>query len=297
MNMKKLLTIISLAFCCMINLYAQVEDRADWEADFDDDPQMLEDRIAAQRRQAAIRAAVAKKKQQEEATAAVKPETLYKEMNTPRKIANEMNNANATSQETEDLSAALSGQTDVLPARLQTARPTTAQSIYEQKEDSHMMFMGIELNGTISEMDKQLAAKGAKVSSVTNSLPYGQRLYNGTFSGKKADIIVYYNTATSEVYKAQAIIKSHGKVAAEQLQSEMLMKLDMKYDAYHRTGNPVRDEYDHQFHRYSWMLENGNIELFTTSSGRSDNSDFFLHIGYKDYENDARNRADELNDL
>lgn len=297
MIMKKILTLLALAFCYTLSMHAQVEDKADWESDFDDDPQMLEDRLAAQKRQAALQAVIVKKKQKEAEAAAVKPETLYKEDNTPRRIANELSDANTASQETEDLSAELSGPTDVLPARLQTARPTTAENTYEQSEDRHIQFMGLELNGAITEMDTKLASKGVRVSPVTNSLPYGQRLYNGTFSGSNADIIINYNIRTSEVYKGQAIIKSRGKSAAEQLMSEMLMKLDMKYDAYHRVSFPVKDEYDHQFHRYSWMVENGTIDLYTTSSSRSDNGDFFLHVEYMDYENEMHNRADELNDL
>ncbi len=71
----------------------------------------------------------------------------------------------------------------------------------------HMKFMGIPLDGTITQFQAKLAKKGVThdVAGSKNLSP-GCRGFKGTFSGKKANIYVYYDTTSKVVYRAKAVI-------------------------------------------------------------------------------------------
>ena len=71
----------------------------------------------------------------------------------------------------------------------------------------HLMFMGIPLTGTINQFQTKLQAKGVRHDrQLSNELPLGIRAFKGTFSNRKANISVYYNSKTLLVYAAKAYI-------------------------------------------------------------------------------------------
>ena len=170
-------------------------------------------------------------------------------------------------------------------------------SVIAFAQNSHIKLMGIELNGTISEFQTKIQAKGAMVSPDSKSYPNGTRAYNGTFSGEKATIIVWYNERTKQVYRAKAIIKRYGKDMIEQVMSTMEGKLDLKYGTDCKESELVKDDYLHEFKQSGYTLENGTIGLFVTSGGFTDQVQFSLHIDYHDKENYAKNTAEEMDDL
>lgn len=70
----------------------------------------------------------------------------------------------------------------------------------------HLKFMGIPLTGTITQFQQKLAAKGVKYDkAMSQQLPAGVRMFNGTFAGEKSKIFVYYDPSSKVVYKAKAV--------------------------------------------------------------------------------------------
>lgn len=171
----------------------------------------------------------------------------------------------------------------------------TAMQAQESKE--HLKFMGIELNGTITDFQAKLLAKGLTVSPQSKQQPSGIRIYDGTFSGEDAQIVVWYNPRSKEVYRAKAIISRYGKDLVEQLMSSMETKLDAKYGTKNKESGEVKDDHLQEFTQHSYLMGNGTIDLFIVSTGYSAQNTFFLHIDYKDKENFIKNTQDEMDDL
>lgn len=172
-----------------------------------------------------------------------------------------------------------------------------ALAICAQDSAEHLKFMGIELNGPITDFQKKLLAKGLTVSSSSNQLPAGMRSFDGTFSGEEAEIIVFYNTRSKEVYRAKAMISRKGKDSIEQLMSKMGSKLDAKYGTDSKISDKVKDDYLQEFTQYNYITGNGSIGLFISSTGYSDQSLFYLQIDYQDKVNLLKNTQDEMDDL
>lgn len=165
----------------------------------------------------------------------------------------------------------------------------------EQKE--HLKFMGIELNGSISDFQTKLQTKGLTVSPQSKQQPTGIRVFDGTFSGEDAQIVVWYNPRTKEVYRAKAVISRYGKDLVEQLMHSMERKLDAKYGTEYKESDEVEDDHLQKFVQHSYLVDNGTIDLFIVSTGYSSQSNFFLHVDYKDMENFKKNTQDEMDDL
>jgi len=168
-------------------------------------------------------------------------------------------------------------------------------TIYAQ--DSHLKFMGIELNGTITQFQNKLAAKGVTVSNISNSLPAGTRAFKGTFSGNDADIYVYYNTRTKIVYRAKAVIDCYGQDRVLQEKNEMEAKLDAKYGTENKASELVKDEYGHEFEQCLYNVDNGIIGTMITSSSYGTTGVFFYHVDYYDKDNYNQNISEEMDDL
>lgn len=166
-----------------------------------------------------------------------------------------------------------------------------------QKPKEHLKFMGIELNGSISDFQTKLQAKGLTVSPQSKLQSTGVRVFDGTFSGEDAQIVVWYNPRTKEVYRAKAVISRYGKDLVEQLQHSMERKLDAKYGTEYKQSDEVEDDHLQKFMQHSYWVDNGTIDLFIVSTGYSAQNNFFLHVDYKDTVNFKENTQDEMDDL
>jgi hypothetical protein len=164
-------------------------------------------------------------------------------------------------------------------------------------QDGHIKFMGIELNGTITDFQSKLQAKGLTLSSVSSESPSGIRVFDGVFSGEDAQIVVWYNPRSKQVYRAKAVIERKGKDLIQQLQSKMETKLDLKYGTENKYTELVKDDHSHEFNQHSYLTDKGTIDLFIVSDGYSSHADFYLHVDYKDTVNYEKNRLDEMDDL
>ena len=94
----------------------------------------------------------------------------------------------------------------------------------------HMKFAGIPLNGTITQFQQKLLAKGYTVNSKMNSvLPVGTRSFKGTFIGKRANVAVYYDETTHIVYGAKAYFDELSETKAKEEKDGIESLLKQKY--------------------------------------------------------------------
>lgn len=164
-------------------------------------------------------------------------------------------------------------------------------------QNSHLKFMGIELDGSITDFQSKLYAKGFKNSKLPFDKKNGIRIYDGTFMGEDATVVVFYNERSKQVRSAKPVIEKYGKIHIQDLFDEIEDKLDIKYGAENRETELVEDQYLHEFKKTTYTLENGFIILSAFSVGYSDIGDFYLQIEYADKLNNFRNTQDEMDDL
>lgn len=159
----------------------------------------------------------------------------------------------------------------------------------------HLKFMGIPLNGTITQFQAKLATKGiAPNNRINQQIPVGGRIFNGTFSGEKASIFVYYNTKSKIVYRAKAVIDySDSEMVKDKLEyyKELLTR---KYtnradENFEKDGYPAYtlyigdDEGDFL----------GTISLYISTY----DYEYCLHIDYEDDINTGLNTSENMDDL
>lgn len=162
---------------------------------------------------------------------------------------------------------------------------------------THIKFMGIELGGTISEIQSHLEKKGLTIDPMNKSLPVGQSAYKGIFSGENAQIIIEYNPRTKLVYRGKAIIEKQGKANVIQAMTNMEMKLNTKYGVDRKRKGIFGDDYMHKFNRVYYFTDNGTIILSITTKSYSNDGLFYLNVEYNDKVNGKLNTMDEMDDL
>lgn len=165
------------------------------------------------------------------------------------------------------------------------------------QESEHMTFMGIPMGCTISQFQAQLAKKNVVVSPDSKKYPAGQRLFTGKFSGKQADILVWYNERSNLVYRGKALIECPGKEFSLNVLREYEGKLDLKYGTDGKYEDTFSDDYLHDIRSLTYVTENGRIDLFIVGTSYSDSLPFVLHIDYHDMKSDMLNTIDEMDDL
>lgn len=168
-----------------------------------------------------------------------------------------------------------------------------------QAQTEHLKFMGIPLNGTITQFQAKLTAKGIKPNSELNKrLGVGCRAFTGTFSGEKAEFFVYYNDRTKIVYRAKAVIECMDGEKGEMKQKDFKDLLNRKYpgafsEQGEQDGHPT----------FMLLLPNsqnnylGSIGLYISNSGYSFIDTVSLHIDYTDGTNAAANENNNMDDL
>lgn len=167
--------------------------------------------------------------------------------------------------------------------------------------DEHLKFMGIPLNGTITQFQAKLAKKGV-THDVAGSkmLPPGCRGFNGTFSGKKANIYVYFDTVSKVVYRAKAVIEStEGSISSGNYDYFVRMLSEKYYDAEKTEGK--QEGYD----AITFLVPNppdafykfyGRINVYRSTSD-SYPVYYFLHVDYIDTLNSVKHENRNMEDL
>lgn len=94
----------------------------------------------------------------------------------------------------------------------------------------HMKFMGIPLDGTVDSFALKLKVKGVTYDAVASKAAEpGSRIFNGTFMGKNAMFIVYYNTKSKMVF-GSAVIFQYSTVESAHLPfANLTESLKQKY--------------------------------------------------------------------
>lgn len=115
-----------------------------------------------------------------------------------------------------------------------------SQVIYAQ----HLSFNGIPIDGLINNFQSKLFAKGYKKNIVeSGKAPNGQRVFDGKFKGRNAQVSVFYNRKTKLVYKVTAAVEYDNETIRDaQLKKQMQqMGRDYIYD-YYQSDDSYGDE-------------------------------------------------------
>lgn len=165
----------------------------------------------------------------------------------------------------------------------------------------HLKFMGIPLNGTITQFQQKLTAKGVKYNKTTSELlPEGTRAFQGTFAGEKADIYVHYDPISKIVFNAKAVMTYASESMCESKYDEFKHLLSSKYDAVE-----IPDYKDgHEVMNYVIKSENatslndfmGYISIYILKE-ETYFYEYTLHIEYADDQNTEKNANSKMNDL
>ena len=113
---------------------------------------------------------------------------------------------------------------------------------FAQNTTEHLKFMGIPINGTITQFQSKLLAKGCTLNKSTSStLAIGCRAFKGNFVGNKVDIYVYYDEKTKIVYRTKAVVSGVSKNLSDQVYSDISNMLLQKYGKTWRFENNNND--------------------------------------------------------
>ena len=290
--MKKVCTAIFVFIFAFFDLLAQVEDREDFFPDYDTDPQAFDDDLYSNRNESS------------------KTEKDKKKNNTPAI------SIMPTVEKTETKNDTIKNVTDgskpivIFPGTvvddIPIPPPPPPPILYDEEDVSldeprvipkgHLKFMGIELDGNINDFHEKLIEKGLSYQS-DREVQQNERVYKGVFSGDEAEIFVFFNPRTRQVFRAKAVLTRFGKDAILQEMRDYEVKLDAKYGKQYKSSELFKDDNNHSFYQYSYDTGNGNIGLFITSTQIIDQSIFYLHIDYHDTENYVRSKVTEMEDL
>ena len=177
---------------------------------------------------------------------------------------------------------------------------TCLMAISMQAQEEHMKFMGIPLNGSITQFHSKLVAKGLKYDAeASKRIVAGCRKYEGVFSNEKAEIYVYYNEKTKVVYRAKAVIEYMNKEKGETKLKDFEYSLKNKYP----NAFITHDEYEGH-PSITVVVDNskkdallGYIGLYITNPPYSFMDQVYLHIDYEDSTNKRKNEQTNLDDL
>lgn len=184
-----------------------------------------------------------------------------------------------------------------------------------QNTTKHLRYMGIPINGTITQFQAKLIAKGCVHDKLTsNSLGVGCRAFKGNFIGNKVTIFVYYDENTKVVYRVKSVISKISENIADQkyeyIKNMLLQKYGMTYSNYgEQTGkesfsilvegkllNPKMDLTSLPLSSNGFK---GNIDLFIAKDETflSYPFDYNLHIDYYDAINYEKHLNRDLEDI
>lgn len=160
----------------------------------------------------------------------------------------------------------------------------------QSKSNQHLKFMGIPINGSITNFQNKLIAKGFKYDKAGSmALESPTRIFKGQFAGETAQLFVYSDRDQKFVYRVKAIIQRDSE---EQILSMMRMyrkQLVEKYSTYAEEGTYKGNE------SYYIPVENGWIDLYYVQNVYD--IGYSLQIDYWDEANSQKHEANNMNDL
>ena len=160
--------------------------------------------------------------------------------------------------------------------------PLYAQS----KSNQHLKFMGIPIDGSITNFQNKLIAKGFKYDKVgSQNIEGPTRIFKGQFAGESSQLFVYYDRDQKFVYSVGVCIDRDSEDDIINLMSNFISNYENKYGIDAEKGD---DTYDFYF-------DNGRIRLFYDEQVYS--YGYTLYILYTDYLNYNKYSQNNMDDL
>lgn len=182
-------------------------------------------------------------------------------------------------------------------------------AMFAQATEQHVKFMGIPLNGTITQFQSKLLAKGCTYDAETSkAISTDCRVFNGVFASKKVSIYVYYDNNTKIVYRAKAVNDGMAESIADQEYGRIKELLTTKYESDGITGSqsdkesccwgifskPKGDDTDEG----GGLI--GEVDLYIVKDEKTYIRypyNYSLHIDYIDFLNKEKHTEKDLEDL
>ena len=161
-------------------------------------------------------------------------------------------------------------------------------------QGQHIKFMGLPLDGTISQFEQKLVAKGFKNDRQLNAQimePF--RVFRGTFAGHSAMVHINYDAKTKIVYRAKVIVESSTESACNSIFNEFYNNISNKYNDWYCEKNEVFGSSA----TYSWAGDIGEIDLFRTEDYDVYPNAYYVHIDYYDAINNAKHEESNSSDF
>ena len=168
-----------------------------------------------------------------------------------------------------------------------------------QAQTGHLKFMGIPLDGTISQFQTKLILKGCKLETDLNKHIKGKpfRFFTGSFAGYESSIKIKFNAKTEIVWGAMVTIDFPNLEAAESKMKYYIDKLLAKYPS-------SSGKYTTKEGKRTYMLAvndskdfYGFIYLYTFPDTNPLEKKVYLIFNYKDYKNTDACEKNDLEDL
>ena len=161
-------------------------------------------------------------------------------------------------------------------------------------QSEHLKFMGIPLDGSITQFHQKLEAKGMTYNEAITKLLNDAVAFDGIFSGEKCNVFVYYNHKTETVYKAKVSIEMSNLDSSLEVLERFKKMIEDKYGE-----KVVESTYKGNRAYYLEVRDDknyyGDIDLFINY--QEDYNRYSLHLDYRDNENHKLNKQINMDDL
>lgn len=166
--------------------------------------------------------------------------------------------------------------------------------------------MGIPIDGTVTEFQKKLEAKGMSYDAQTSkNLEAGIRAMDGVFAGYKCKIALYYTPKTKNMYAVQVLMESNNEETIDSRTNEMVQLAFQKYeDSFYELDTiesvvvlrlyPQRYPSDKE---YLWTRCYGRIVIYKDDDGDNYDKTYYSRIYYNDQLNEDKNSELKLSDI
>ncbi|MCQ2230352.1 MAG: hypothetical protein MJZ30_00660 [Paludibacteraceae bacterium] len=146
----------------------------------------------------------------------------------------------------------------------------------------HIKFMGIPVDGNITNFQTKLLQKGFKVSELSKYADVGTRVFEGQFTSENATVAVYYNNKLKNLVHGVRVIydnKDSYSDTKKKVES-MVERLETKYGI----KSEKKEDTDLQKEKYTIFISTGWIYVWMQETERIFNQ-YSLFIQYDDYTN------------
>lgn len=168
--------------------------------------------------------------------------------------------------------------------RLLTILIVLGVSLYGYSQTEHAKFMGIPIDGTITQFQQKLQAKGIKYNQqVSRMVQNGYRIFYGKHEGENARITAMYNVNTKIVYAVGVVHEYKSAEAAIDKFSKISDSLNNKYVFDNEESGNGRMRFLIPSQDYSRAV--GSVVVFCDY----DYGTFNTYVQYSDYANTILN--------